>query len=172
MWWCSVQDYVRICLGESAINVAAVRYFLKFIRLLLKSGVCWDVTRCSMPDIHRRFEGTYCLVFQGIRVSQELACFALLVCWPAAGLTLRHWKDFSETSVNVYWTTRRYIPPMWEPQIQHKLRLLHTRSVEHVTGVCGCTCVSRETYAQLYRRAQSNSSFTFVNVLSYFWYRG
>jgi hypothetical protein len=37
---------------------------------IMKNTAFWNVTPCSPIDVHRRFEGIYCLYLQGKRVSQ------------------------------------------------------------------------------------------------------
>jgi hypothetical protein len=36
----------------------------------LQSAVFWDVKACSLVEVQRRFAGTYCLSFRGLKVSQ------------------------------------------------------------------------------------------------------
>jgi hypothetical protein len=38
----------------------------------MKSNIFWDVTPCSLIEVHRRFGGIYCLHIRGRKVSQEI----------------------------------------------------------------------------------------------------
>jgi hypothetical protein len=53
----------------------------------MKFRVFWDVLRCSQVDVDRRFRGAYCFIALMMEVVRT-----------------------SETSVNIYLTTRQYIP--------------------------------------------------------------
>jgi hypothetical protein len=64
----------------------------------LKSIIFWDITQCSPLSVNRRFGGTY----------------RLLACWFLAELIFSTLMIeaicSSKTSVDIQWTTRRFIP--------------------------------------------------------------
>jgi hypothetical protein len=50
------------------------KHFVEFevlTAVVMKSTIFWDITPCSPLRVNRRFGGTYCLRFQGGRISRE-----------------------------------------------------------------------------------------------------
>jgi hypothetical protein len=66
--------------------------------------VCWDVAQCSVVEVYRRFRGAYCLHHQGDKWLIALMMEAV---------------STSETSINVYQTTRRNVPEESRYQTRH-----------------------------------------------------
>jgi hypothetical protein len=86
--------------------------------VVMKSTIFWDITLCSLLNVNRRFRGIYHLHFQGRRISQTrnqheallATCFTLVSCLAYSWTLKMEVICSSETSVDIQWTTWRYIP--------------------------------------------------------------
>jgi hypothetical protein len=94
-----------------------------FIAVTVRSTISWVASPCSSVKIHGRLGGTHLFHPQGRRVSQRISgqvskCNSLSLppasCWFLAWLypwTLRMEAiSFSESSMEFYRTTRKYVP--------------------------------------------------------------
>jgi hypothetical protein len=84
----------------------------------VKSTIFWDVTPCSLMEVHRCFGGRYCFQIQGRRVDQaSYSTFLRNVGKHLRNYTLSHRRrEYSSLS------------PLWEPQLsQPRNRSIHTR---------------------------------------------
>jgi hypothetical protein len=101
-----------------ATNINNFVGFEVLIALVMKSTIFWDITLCSPLNLNQRFEGIYCLHLHGRRISRarnlSLLClplaFTLVTCSIYSSTLKMEAIYFSETSVDIQRTTRRYIP--------------------------------------------------------------
>jgi hypothetical protein len=98
--------------------------------LLLQKKFFWGVAKYSLMEVRQCFGGTYCLYFQGRRVSQaskeKAACFVLVACLAYFSTLKVEAARHSVTSMDLYRTIRRHIledsalhSAVWEPYIQY-----------------------------------------------------
>jgi hypothetical protein len=86
--------------------------FEVFILVTLKTTSFWDVTPCSLFESHSTVGRMYFLHHQGRRLSQENKTSRVLIAdFLVLSSSLKMWAVYSsETSFNLYQTTRRHIP--------------------------------------------------------------
>jgi hypothetical protein len=82
---------VKLCSGE--------KIPILITKLAMRNVVFWDVTRCSLVNVHVCFKGTQYLHLQGCRVSLPTAFFFMVTCFGYLRLTqsaseATHWIQF------------------------------------------------------------------------------
>lgn len=86
--------------------------FQTIYKYQVKSTVLWDVTPCSLVEVHKYLGQPYCLHLQGCKVSQAITfAYMLLAGCLVYSLTLNMEATlYSETSVNLRYTTWLHMP--------------------------------------------------------------
>ena len=94
MKWCAFHVFLSVwfkcaqnrCQPQETFSFYCVFWaYLSRVRLevsvavLLRPQVCWGVTLCSEISVFRRFEGTYCLYYNGWGIQKEWTDMGLMV---------------------------------------------------------------------------------------------
>jgi hypothetical protein len=95
---------------------------LKAVRM--SSSIYWDIWPCSPLKVNLRFEGTYRLHLQGVKVRQARSHYSFMLNYYLIYfLTLKTDAiNYSKMPLNIYWTTRGHVPQVSTRQIVGTVR--------------------------------------------------